>query len=492
MPAQHHVPAMPQSILHIARVNHEGSNTPGPRLKFDSTQQWPSPGKVQVARSIMEEMPARVPNLSAGDDHGSIDRIVIVGAGDCGTRAAMHLREYGFEGEVTLVGEESVVPYERPALSKDVLLADDAQPREIASVQQLNDQAIRWIAGVRASRIERERRQVVLSDNRVVPYDRLLLATGSRARQTAMASGDLMQSVRSVGDAVRVRSQLNAGTRLLVIGGGFVGLEVASIARQRGCEVTVIEFANRLMSRVVPAAVAQIIHDAHLAHGVDLRCGVAIDRIDRAGRGGRGLRVTLDDGTTVSVDVGIAGIGAIPNTELGATAGLSIANGIAVDATLRTNDGAIYAAGDCCSVPHPLYGGTRIRLEAFRNALDHAQVAARNLLGGNVEFNAVPWFWSDQYDLGLQIAGLHAAATREVARRRADGSELRFGLDNGGRIVSASGVAEGAGVGRDIRISEMLIAGRATPRTTDLSDPSIDLRALVVRRENSGVARSAG
>jgi 3-phenylpropionate/trans-cinnamate dioxygenase ferredoxin reductase component len=427
----------------------------------------------------MGRMAASVPRRKNGDGEGDVDKIVIVGAGDCGTRAALHLREFGFEGDVTLVGEESAVPYERPALSKDVLLADDAQPREIASIQHFNDQAIRWVAGVRAARIEPEHRRVVLTDNRVLAYDRLLIATGSRARQTAITTSDLIQSVRSFGDVVRLRSQLKAGTRLLVIGGGFVGLEVASIARQRGCEVTVIEFAHRLMSRVVPAAVAQIIQDAHRAHGVDMRCGVAIDRIERMGRGRRALRVVLDDGTSVAVDVAVAGIGAIPNTELGATAGLVISNGIAVDATLRTNDAAIYAAGDCCSVPHPLYGGTRIRLEAFRNALDHAKVAARNLLGSNIEFDAVPWFWSDQYELGLQIAGLHAAATREVARRRPDGSELRFGLDNSGRIVSASGVAEGTGIGRDIRVSEMLIARRAAPRLTDLSDSSIDLRSLL-------------
>ena len=420
--------------------------------------------------------------MATGEQRGrakqdaTIERIVVVGGGDCGTRAAIELRTGGFEGSITLIGEEAVAPYERPALSKDVLVDDAATPRAIADAGRLDELAVVWRSGVRAVRIDPEQRGVVLADDTVVRYDRLLLATGARARRPALPGPDLVRSVRTFDDVRSLRARLGAGTRLLIIGGGFVGLEVAASAVARGCSVTVVEFAHRLMSRVVPAPVAQVIHDRHLAEGVDLRCGVGVGRVEQRGDG---VRAMFTDGTHVDADVVIAGIGAIPNTELAATAGLVIANGIAVDEHLRTSDRAIFAAGDCCSVPHPLYGGARIRLEAWRNALTHAELAARNLLGADEVFDSVPWFWSDQYDLGLQIAGLHAAATQDVARRRADGSELRFGLDPTGRVVSASGVAIGTAIARDIRLAEQLITARATPRPTDLSDASVDLRSLV-------------
>jgi 3-phenylpropionate/trans-cinnamate dioxygenase ferredoxin reductase subunit len=174
----------------------------------------------------------------------------------------------------------------------------------------------------------------------------------------------------------------------------------------------------------------------------------------------------------------VAGIGATPNTELAASAGLTIANGVAVDAGLRTDDAAIFAAGDCCSFPHPVYGGKRVRLEAWRNALEHAEIAAANMLGGERVCNTVPWFWSDQYDLGIQIAGLHAEAAYEVVRRRDDGVDVRFGMDNTGRIVSASGVGVGTSIGRDISMAERLIAEGARPEPTALADPSVNLRDL--------------
>ena len=171
--------------------------------------------------------------------------------------------------------------------------------------------------------------------------------------------------------------------------------------------------------------------------------------------------------------------GATPNTELAASAGLTIANGVSVDAGLRTEDPAVFAAGDCCSFPHPVYGGKRVRLEAWRNALEHADIAAANMLGDQRTCSTVPWFWSDQYELGIQIAGLHAEAAYEVVRRRDDGVDLRFGIDNAGRVVSASGVGVGTSVGRDISLAERLIASGARPEPTELADASVNLRDLV-------------
>jgi 3-phenylpropionate/trans-cinnamate dioxygenase ferredoxin reductase subunit len=403
-------------------------------------------------------------------------RIVVVGAGDCGTRVALALRRGGWEGALTLVGDEAVAPYERPPLSKATLAEPDAAPPPITRASEMAELAIEWEPKRAAARIDRSASEVVLADGHRVAYDRLLLSTGARARRPSVPGAEVVLTLRSYGDAVRLRGQLCAGTRLFVMGGGFIGLEVAATAADLGCQVTVVEFAHRLMSRVVPAKVAELVRARHADAGVDIRCGVGVDRIESRENT---HHVVLTDGSRVEADVVMAGIGAVPNTELGAAAGLTVANGIRVDEHLCTDDPAIYAAGDCCSFPHPLYGGTRVRIEAWKNALDHADVATRNLLGDDAVCETVPWFWSDQYELGLQIAGLHEQAAYDVVRSRDDGTEIRFGLDNDGRVVSASGVAVGSAISRDISLAEVLIARRATPRPTELANPTVNLRELV-------------
>lgn len=402
--------------------------------------------------------------------------VVVVGAGDCGTRAALRLRELDPDVRVTLVGDELDDPYERPGLSKHVLTDGDSAPTLIASRQRLEDAGVDWQSGVRAVSIDVRARRVALSDDRSIKYDRVLLATGARARRIAIPGAESTMSIRSLSDARALRSALRPGTRLLVVGGGFIGLEVAASARQIGAEVTVVEFAHELMSRVVPVAIGRAIGARHRAEGVDLRLGVGVEQLTPAKRG---VAAVLDDGSTVHGDVVVAGIGAIPNTELAATCGLPISNGIAVDEYLQTRDARIFAAGDCCSVPHPLYDGARVRLEAWRNALAQADVAARNLLGERVVFDVVPSFWSDQYDLTLQVVGLHAAAVSEIVRRRSDGAEIRFGLDASGRLVSASGVSVGTALARELRLAEMLIAHRAQPDLADLANPDVGLRSLL-------------
>jgi 3-phenylpropionate/trans-cinnamate dioxygenase ferredoxin reductase component len=408
------------------------------------------------------------------DDAPRVRCIVIIGAGECGTRTALRLRQLGFDGDLTLIGNESTLPYERPTLSKAVLTG--ANPPALTTVDDLKTNGITWHTSSAVKSIDRNESRVVLSDGKTIPYNRLLIATGSRARMPAVDDPESVLTLRSLADANLLRERLSSKARLLVIGGGFIGLEVAASARTLGCEVTVVEFAHRLMSRVVPARVASVLQERHLEAGVDLRCGVVIDELEaRSGS----LRVLLSDGTTMSADIAVAGVGAIPNVELASLARLTITNGIAVNEQLQTSDPNIFAAGDCCSFPHPLYGGERIRLEAWRNALEHSEIAAQNLLGGAAICDAVPWFWSEQYELGLQIAGLHAAADYEIVRTRDDGTEIRFGLDTTGRLVSASGVAEGTGVARDIRVAEMLIARRLTPSPTILANASIGLRELL-------------
>jgi 3-phenylpropionate/trans-cinnamate dioxygenase ferredoxin reductase component len=403
--------------------------------------------------------------------------VVIIGAGECGTRAALALREAGYHGRLALIGEEPSQPYERPVLSKSVLTSDDAKlPADICTVGQLTGLDIAFEPGTAAAQIDRDAAEVVLADGRRRPYDRLLIATGARARIPAVEGADAALTLRSLADAMRLRDRLTAGASVVVIGGGFIGLEVAASAAARGCAVTVVEFSHQLMSRIVPALVAAEMHVRHALAGVEILYGVGVERIDVDGTS---HRVVLTSGAVLVCDVVVSGVGAVPNTELAGASGLALHNGIAVDEQLRTADPLIFAAGDCCSFPHPLYRGIRVRLEAWRNALEQAAVVASNMLGGDAVCDSVPWFWSDQYELTIQIAGLHACAVRDVVRRRDDGVDLRFGLDYDGRLVSASGISEGSAIGRDIRLAEMLIAARATPSVTDLADPAIGLRSLL-------------
>ena len=405
------------------------------------------------------------------------ERVVIVGAGECGIRTAVNLREHRWGGALIVIGEEPEVPYERPPLSKvGIDPTHSAGSPPIVPADRFAELDLEFIRGTAVATIDREHRTVIVDDGQAVPYDRLVLATGARARRPAIVGGDAILTLRTVADLRKLRHQLTPGARLVVIGGGFIGLEVAAGAVERGCEVVVLEFAHQLMSRVVPAMVANVVELRHREAGVDLRLGIGVESIESVGTR---HRLQLTDGSSISCDVVVAGVGALPNTELAAACGLMVDNGIAVDSHLCTSDPAIFAGGDCCSFPHPLYGDRRIRLEAWRNAVEHAEVLAANVLGGERVCDTVPWFWSDQYELGLQIAGLHAAAVHDVVRRRPDGAEVRFGLNYDGRLVSASGVAEGTSIAKDIRLAEMLIAHRATPRVTELADPSFNLRSLL-------------
>jgi 3-phenylpropionate/trans-cinnamate dioxygenase ferredoxin reductase subunit len=282
--------------------------------------------------------------------------------------------------------------------------------------------------------------------------------------------------LRTFSDALALRKRLNPGARLAVIGGGFIGLEVTASAVARGASVTLIEAAPRLLSRGVPEAIAERVEDRHARAGVDIRLGRAIERIEAAEGG---FAVGLDDGGRIACDAVVAGIGAVPETTLARQAGLALDNGIAVDETLRTSDPDIFAAGDCCSFPHPLYHGRRIRLEAWRNAQDQGAAAARYMLGATEPYASVPWFWSDQYDETLQIAGLADAGSRTVEREAPGGARLFFHLAADGRLVAASGVGANAAIAKSIRLAEMLIAARAAPDPAALAAPDVNLKSLL-------------
>jgi 3-phenylpropionate/trans-cinnamate dioxygenase ferredoxin reductase subunit len=400
--------------------------------------------------------------------------MVIIGAGECGTRAALALREVGFGGPVTLIGTEPHVPYERPPLSKDAITAETPAAKTIGGAERLAEAGIDFHASRTAVAINRAGRRLRCSDGEEIPYERLLLATGARPRTLLLpgANGPTAMMLRTLEDAGRIRTTLGPGRHLAVIGGGFIGLELAASVRKLGAEVTVIEALPRLLTRGVPAEIAEAIEARHVAEGVSFHFGARIASITGTG-------VELSDGNSIPAHLVVIGIGAVPNTELADEAGLALDNGIAVDAKLVTSDPAIFAAGDCCSFPQPIYDHRRVRLESWRSAQELGTLAARNMLGAAEPISAVPWFWSDQYDLSMQIAGLAEGASTHVRRDLRDGAFVLFHLAPDGRLLAASGIGPGNAVAKDIRLAEMMIARRLHPNPSALAAPETNLKKLL-------------
>ena len=403
--------------------------------------------------------------------------IVVVGAGEAGVRAAISLRGEGYAGPLTLVGDEPHAPYERPPLSKATLVSPSGPTLPaIGDATALADFGIDHRRAASAVAIDPAVRRVALSDRTALSYETLLLATGARPRRLSVEGAEAALYLRDFDDAARLRERFVQGRRIAIVGAGFIGLELASSASGLGCEVAVIEAAPRILMRGVPAAVAEVVAERHRRAGVRIEIGVGIERIVGEGAG---FRIVLLDGREIAADCVVAGVGAAPEVGLAAAAGLAIDNGIAVDGRLRTSDPHIYAAGDCASFPHPLYGGRRIRLEAWRNAFDQGAFAARSMLGAQEAYAAVPWFWSDQHDLSLQIAGLVDEGVESVRRELGDGAFLLFHRAADGRLVAASGVGPLARIGREIRLAEMLIGRRSRPDGGALAAPEVKLKSLL-------------
>ena len=352
-----------------------------------------------------------------------MDRTVaIVGAGHAGGRTAEALRREGWTGPVVLIGEETSPPYERPPLSKALLRGEaSAESTALRRREDYAELRIDLRLGRRVTQLDRSTRRLSLSDGEEVPYDQLILATGGRARRLPIPGADLagILTLRDLDDAVAIAAELGPERSIVVVGGGFIGLEVAASARQLGSRVTVLEAAPRLVTRGVPAQIASRLEGLHREHGVDVRTGVAIVAFEGDGR---------VDRVTVVIGGGIA-----PNLELAEAAGLPVDNGIVVDDRLRTSDPLIFAVGDVASFPHPLFG-RRIRLESWKNAEEQPCIAAVNIRGGNEPITAAPWFWSDQYDHTLQIAGVPDLGPRLAERAVADDTVIFFHLAENGRL----------------------------------------------------------
>ncbi|RAP78635.1 NAD(P)/FAD-dependent oxidoreductase [Paenibacillus montanisoli] len=402
--------------------------------------------------------------------------MVIIGAGEAGANAALELRNQGYEGSITMIGKESRTPYERPPLSKGVLLEDE-EPTPILDSKKLEELNIQLLSGSSVERIDRAAHQVLLTDGRELSYDKLLLATGASPRKLVMEGSDTSGALylRTHADALAIRAHLAPEKHIAIIGGGFIGLEVASSARERGCEVTLIEVGPRILSRGVPEEIAEVVEARHREAGVTFKIGTAISRIT-SDNGTH--HIELADGTAIRCDALIIGIGAVPEISLAEGCGLEIENGIRVDEKLATSDPDIYAAGDCCSFPHALYGGKRIRLESWRNAQDQGIHAAGNMLGADEAYVAVPWFWSDQYEESLQVAGLvDFGSSAKIKRETGSGVHFFFHLAEDGTIAAASGI--GSGIAKDIRIAEMLIERRAVIDPARLASADVKLKSLL-------------
>jgi 3-phenylpropionate/trans-cinnamate dioxygenase ferredoxin reductase component len=367
---------------------------------------------------------------------------VIAGAGLAGAKAAETLRDEGFGGPVVLIGDETERPYERPPLSKDYLLGK--AERETIFVHPRSwygEHDVDLRLGVPVTGIDAATHAVSLADGSRIGYAKLLLATGSSPRRLPIEGGDLdgVFYLRRVADSDQIKAAFQTASRVVVIGAGWIGLETAAAARAAGAEVTILEAAKLPLLRVLGKEVAQVFADLHREQGVELRFGVAVAEI--TGSGGRASGVRLSDGSHVPADVIIVGVGITPNIELAEAAGLQVGNGIVVDARLRSSDPDIYAAGDVANAYHPVLG-RHIRVEHWANALNQPQAAAKAMLGQDVEYDLMPYFYTDQYDLGMEYAGHVEPGGYEQVVFRGDvaGREFIAFWLAGGRVVAGMNV----------------------------------------------------
>ncbi len=401
--------------------------------------------------------------------------VVIVGAGTAAAKAAEALREEGYSGPVTLIGAEPDLPYERPPLSKGYLLG--TQERDsvfLLPPEWYAENSVEVISDCAARALDRPASEVVLADGRRIGYEKLLLATGSRPRELDVPGVGLpgVHYLRTLSDSDRLRDAFSRATRVAVIGGGWIGLETASAARAAGAEVTIVEMGELPLLRVLGREVAGIFADLHRQHGVDLRLGVSIRRL----LGTESLTgVELDDGTAVTADVAVVGVGILPNTEIAAEAGLIVDNGIVVDEHLQTSDPAIWAAGDVAAAYHPVLQ-RRIRVEHVTNALHQGPAAARSMLGGAEPYADLPFFYSDQYDLGMEYVGFAEPGGYDRVVLRGDVAGLEFVAFwcSAGRVVAAMHV----NLWDAIDPLRALVASGRTIASERLGDSSIPLDEL--------------
>ena len=399
--------------------------------------------------------------------------IVVVGGGHCAGQLVARLRAEGHEGAITMVGAETHPPYQRPPLSKSYLAGEVGVERVLLRPAAFyEEKGIALRLGVPVREIDPEGRCIALENGERLAYAQLVLATGAVVRRLTVPGAELagIGYLRTIADSDAIRSALEEGTRLVVVGGGYIGLEVASVAARRGVSVTVVEAESRLMSRVVSPEVSAWYLALHREAGVDVRTNASVAAFEGEGRGSR---VRCTDGTRIAADFVVVGVGIGANDGLAAEAGLETDDGVVVDEYGATSRPGVWAAGDCTSHPSPLYG-RRVRLESVHNAMSQARSVAANLCGKTTAYDEAPWFWSDQYDAKLQIVGLAEGAEERVVRGDPAGGAFTVFHLRGGTVVAAETVN---GM-RDHLACRKLVGGRARPAREALADPRVALAAL--------------
>jgi 3-phenylpropionate/trans-cinnamate dioxygenase ferredoxin reductase subunit len=401
------------------------------------------------------------------------EHLVIVGGGQAAAQAVQSLRQQSYSGAITLVCDEPYPPYQRPPLSKKYFAGELARERLfLRPAAFYAEKGVALEQNARVAELDAAARRLRLRDGRTLPYDRLLLATGSRVRGLDVPGAALpgVHYLRTIADVDAITAALAPGARVLLVGAGYIGLEVAAVARHRGFDVTVLEAADRVMSRTVSAEISAFYEACHRAAGVVIHCGAAVKALHGTARV---TSVETVDGRTLRCDVLIVGIGIVPNVELAAAVGLECSNGIVVDEHARTADPHIVAAGDCTNHPHPLLG-RRVRLESVPNAIHQAKVAAATLLGEPMAYSEVPWFWSDQYDLKLQIAGLSTGYDEVVLRGDPAARSFAAFYLRGGELLAVDAVNSP----REFIAGKKLVANRARIAREVLRDAAVDLTPL--------------
>ncbi len=398
----------------------------------------------------------------------------MVGAGQAGAWAAVAMRQAGFAGRILLIGDEPWRPYERPPLSKAVLTEDPEPPiLYFHPEQRYAELGIELLLGTAVATLEPDAHRVVLADGRALDYDKLLLAVGGQARRLPIHGGDHALYLRTLEDARAIRARLAGAPRVLCIGAGVIGLEIASSARARGCAVTVLEALPRAMGRAVSPEGAAFIEALHRDAGVALHFAVIVDRLDQAANGG--ILVSCRDGRCFEGDVVVAGVGMQRNLALAEAAGLTLEGGIVVDAAGRASAPDIYAAGDVTAFFHPLFG-KRLRLESWRHAQNHGIAVGKAMCGDTAAYDDVPWFWTDQHGVNLQVAGLPADAARTVVRQGgAPGSFVAVHLAEDGSVIGVTA----ANNPREIRAGQALIKSHKPVDAAKLTDASVPLQRLM-------------
>jgi 3-phenylpropionate/trans-cinnamate dioxygenase ferredoxin reductase subunit len=398
--------------------------------------------------------------------------IVVIGAGQAAGQAAASLRQEGYEGEITIIGDEAQAPYQRPPLSKAYLSGEIGLDRVLVRPENFYaDKGINLQTGVRVESINRGDKAVTTSAGETIGYDKLLIATGSRPRILNIEGSDLegLHYLRTVDDVDGIRTAMEAAKNVCIVGGGYIGLEVAAVAKKAGHNVTVLEMEDRILQRVTTPEMSEFYHALHTGRGVDIRVNTMVSGF--AGENGKVTTVMCGD-ESIPADLVIIGIGIIPNVELAEAAGLECDNGIVVDDHCQTSDPDIYAAGDCTNHPNPILD-RRLRLESVPNAMEQARTACSNMLGGEKVYAAVPWFWSDQYELKLQMVGFSADGDQSVLRGDKSANEFAVFYLKDGNVVAVDAVNSP----KEFMVAKQLY-GKAV-NEADLANPEFELKELL-------------